>query len=140
MTTIKVEVSCGGSCNNEDCEGFHEVEFPAVFQVCHDCEGHGFVLNPSMRGHAYSQEEFARDFDDEEQAEYFKRGGIYDVICPTCKGKNVVLVIDSETVDASKNEEQKRQLAAYLEWKRDEAREKRADALIRRMENGGYDY
>lgn len=138
MQTIKVEVSCDGSCNNEDCEGFHEFEFPAAFRVCHDCEGHGFVLNPSMREHAYTQEEFAQDFDDEEREQYFKRGGIYDVTCPTCKGKNVVLVIDCETVDASNNEEQKLQLAAYLESERDRAREERADRMTRRMESGGY--
>lgn len=138
MNTIEVEVSCDGSCNNEDCEGFHEFEFPATFRVCHDCEGHGTVLNPSMREHAYTQEEFERDFNDEDRAQYFKRGGIYDVTCPTCKGRNVVLVGDQESIASGNNEEQKRQLAAYLESERNRAREERADRATRRMEMGGY--
>lgn len=73
-----------------------EHDLPAKMEVCDDCEGHGFVLNESMRNHAYSMEEFYDQFDDEDREEYFRRGGRYDVVCPTCKGKNVVKVIDRE--------------------------------------------
>ncbi len=75
-----------------------EVTFtvPAKNAVCDDCEGEGSVLCEGMRGHAYSAEEFAESFDDEERAEYFKRGGRYDIPCPTCKGLRVVPVVDEE--------------------------------------------
>lgn len=78
-------------------DGSEEViDFPAKMEVCHDCEGHGYVLNASMREHAYTAEEFYEEFDEESREEYFRRGGIYDVICPTCKGKNVVPTIDRD--------------------------------------------
>ena len=69
------------------------VDIPARYEVCSDCEGHGSVLNESMRFHAYTEEEFS-DFSDEDREQYFKRGGIYDVTCPTCKGKRVEKVVD----------------------------------------------
>ena len=42
------------------------LELPARLEVCDYCEGHGTVLCEGMRGHAYSAEEFAEAFDDEE--------------------------------------------------------------------------
>jgi RecJ-like exonuclease len=72
------------------------VNLPAKMEVCHDCEGHGYVLNESMRNYVYSSEEFYETFDEEEREEYLKRGGRYDVICPTCYGNNVIPVIDRE--------------------------------------------
>ena len=91
----------------------YQVEFPGKRIVCHDCEGEGYVLRESMRYHAYTQEEFYESFDDEEErAEYFKRGGRYDVQCPTCKGANVITVVDTE---AEMTEEQTEALQAYAE-------------------------
>lgn len=87
---------------------------PAKFIVCPECEGHGTVLNPSMRNHCYTQEEFNETFDDDEdRAAYFQRGGKYDVQCPNCKGKNVVMVVDE---DACTSDEQKRILNDYERW------------------------
>ncbi len=80
--------------NEDGYEVQEEVEFPSKKEVCDDCEGYGKVLNASMRNHAYSAEEFAESFDEEDAHEYFRRGGKYDVVCPTCKGKNVVDVVD----------------------------------------------
>lgn len=117
-----------GSDDDElDNFGDHEIlgiaELPMHRIVCTDCEGEGYVLNESMRYHAYSREEFEEAFEDERdqldydchndnegpcedsckcpapQLEYFKRGGIYDVVCPTCKGKNVIDVVDIETLE-----------------------------------------
>jgi hypothetical protein len=56
-------------------------EFPAINEVCDECDGEGFVLCEGMRGYAYSQEEFNEAFDDDDQ------------ICPVCNGKNVVPVV-----------------------------------------------
>jgi RecJ-like exonuclease len=87
-----------------------EFSFPSKKEVCYDCDGEGFVLNESMRSHVYSEEEF-NDFDDEKKKEYFKTGGIYDVICPTCKGKNVINVVDEEFL----SQEQKEIYDRYIE-------------------------
>lgn len=72
------------------------VTFPTVKAVCPDCNGEGYTLRPGMKGHAYSMEEFQDSFDEEEAAEYFTRGGRYDVQCETCHGKNVVDELDEK--------------------------------------------
>jgi hypothetical protein len=102
----------------------HEItmNLPSRKRVCPDCQGEGFVLCPGMRHHAYSEEEFAESFDEEEAAEYFRRGGRYDVKCPTCKGANVV---DAVNVDACNSEERAHyetflaQEREYAAWERE---------------------
>lgn len=70
----------------ENDEGEEEtMDLPSIMEVCNDCDGHGSVLCEGMRGHAYSMEEFEESFDDEEDRE---------AECPTCKGKNVIAVVD----------------------------------------------
>jgi len=78
----------------DDSGDSEDVEFPTKKIVCPACDGNGSYLNPSIGEHAYTHEEFCESFDDEGQAEYFKIGGIYDVKCYTCKGANVIDVID----------------------------------------------
>jgi len=103
--------------------------FPSKKVVCPDCDGHGTVLNPSMRGHAYTQEEFS-DFSDEEQDAYFNRGGMYDVTCPTCGGKNVV-----DEPDESRFTEEDKEVFAC--WQKQQKEEEWYDALCRsEIENG----
>lgn len=84
-------------------EGDEEIvlTLPAKMEVCGDCHGQGAVLCEGMRGYAYSAEEFAESFDDEEAEEYFTRGGRYDVACPTCNGANVVPVVDEDRVPSA---------------------------------------
>lgn len=91
MITVRYE--------NDDGEEI-ALTFPSVMQVCSECQGEGYVLCEGMRGHAYSAEEFAESFDEEEAREYFTRGGMYDQVCPVCKGKNVIAEIDEETLTA----------------------------------------
>jgi hypothetical protein len=74
-------------------------ELPSVMMVCDRCEGHGMHLNPSIGEHAYTPEEFHESFDDEEAQEYFTRGGMYDVTCEECGGRNVVPVVDRDRAD-----------------------------------------
>jgi hypothetical protein len=73
-----------------------EIALPVKLEVCSRCEGHGTHLTPSIGEHAYTQEEFYDSFDEEGREEYFRRGGMYDVTCHDCKGKNVVPVVDEE--------------------------------------------
>ncbi len=75
-----------------------EVSFPVKLEVCSRCEGHGTHLTPSIGEHAYTSEEFFEEFDEEGREEYFKRGGMYDVRCTRCNGKNVEPVIDEDAV------------------------------------------
>lgn len=119
---------------NDD-DGDDEVfTLPARNEVCPDCEGDGYVLNESMRNHAYSAEEFCESFDDEEAEHYFKRGGMYDVQCPTCHGANVVPVIDLGRC----TKEQTALVKVYEEQQDEIARSRAEDARYMRMESGGY--
>lgn len=110
------------------------VELPTRMEVCSDCDGHGHVLCDGMRGHAYTSEEFAESFDDDESAEYFRRGGRYDVSCPTCNGRNVVPVIDETKLTA----EQRMHFAEVQAQEEQRARWDADDRATRRGECGGY--
>lgn len=104
------------------------VELPSKFELCDDCQGHGTVLNESMRHYAYTAEEFS-DFDDDEKHEYFKRGGRYDVPCPTCAGKRVVAVIDVEALKPA----HRKAYNAYMKDKQEEHDFRRMQESERRM-------
>lgn len=120
----------------DDDEDEVSVELPARHEVCHKCEGHGTILNPSIGEHAYSQEEFEEAFQDEEdRAAYFQRGGRYDVSCPTCHGNKVVQVVYEAKCTTS---EQKQHLQAHLAHQRTQARWDAQDRATYRMESGGY--
>jgi RecJ-like exonuclease len=102
--------------DNGDEEDF---ELPAKHEVCPRCEGHGTHLHPDIGSHAYSAEEFAEEFhDDDERAAYFKRGGRYDVPCEECHGKRVVVVVDEA---ACRSEDDKRVLKLYFEQQESDA-------------------
>lgn len=108
-----------------------ELELPCKMEVCDRCEGYGTHLTPSIGEHAYSSEEFYEAFDDEESREqYFKRGGIYDVTCEVCHGKNVVPVIDEENIP----EELKAQYQEYLKYDERMAQYEAEDRATARME------
>lgn len=117
---------------NEDGD---EVEhtFPSTNEVCDHCEGYGTHLNPSIGQHAYSMEEFHEAFEDEEdRAEYFKRGGIYDVPCEVCHGNKVVEVADEKRFTPE-------QKVLYAEYEAKEDQRAQWDAEDRatyRMESG----
>ena len=111
-------------------------QLPSKNEVCSRCEGFGTHLTPSIGEHAYTAEEFAEAFDDDEsRAEYFKRGGIYDVACHECHGRNVVTVVDE---DACVTDEQKEHLRLYRKKQAQRARWDAEDRATMRMESGGY--
>ena len=112
-----------------------EHSFPAKFAVCGRCDGHGSVMNPSMANHCYTEEEFNETFHDpEDRAEYFKRGGIYDIVCPTCKGERVELVVNESGLS-------KKDSALLAEFRASEVErlaELEAERRTMYYENGGY--
>ena len=107
----------------EDDDGVEiTISLPVKMEVCPECSGTGFVLAGSLRGAAFSSEEFFECFDDQESRDqYFTRGGIYDTTCDVCHGKNVVPVIDEEHIPEADK-------AAFYEWQEREARMAQYDA------------
>lgn len=103
---------------------------PARHEVCYGCEGHGTVLCEGMRGHAYTMSEFQEEFDPEEQAEYFKRGGRYDVTCSDCGGKRVIAVPDEQAITG----ELRMQYDAYVKAREEQAKFDAYCAAERRAE------
>lgn len=119
----------------ENDEGEEVTEsLPSKKEVCPECDGDGYVLRGGMRGYAYSAEEFAESFDEEEAAEYFKRGGRYDEVCDCCHGKNVVAVVDESRL----TEDQKVIFQAWTESQEEKARSEAEDRATRRGECGYY--
>ncbi len=105
----------------ENDDGEVTMDLPSRKGVCPECEGEGFVLCPGMRGHAYSASEFAESFDDEEAAEYFRRGGRYDVKCHVCHGANVVDEVNLAVCNAAQRAHYERFIAQereYAAWER----------------------
>ena len=130
MDTMTITYTC------PDTEDEVAVQLPSKNEVCPRCEGHGTHLTPSIGEHAYSMEEFHEAFDDDEsRGEYFRRGGIYDVTCEKCHGRNVIAVVDEDACTA----EQKEHLRLYEEEQEQRAQWDAEDRATMRMENGGYD-
>ena len=118
---------------DDDSGDEYEIELPVRFDVCPTCEGHGTHLHPEIGSHAYSSEQFAEDFDDEEREQYFRRGGVYDVTCGKCKGVKVVYVIDGERCTTEAQKKALMDIEAQGEADRAFAAEERH---LRRMETG----
>ena len=126
---MRIKLSYHGFDEDDNEVEFSE-EFPAIHEVCHRCEGHGSILNPSIGHHAYTREEFNEAFDDEGREQYFTRGGMYDIQCPTCKGKRVIIVRDKSF---PLNEEQKAFLQGLEAFEKEEAEYEQLCVFERRM-------
>jgi hypothetical protein len=116
---------------NDDGEEI-EHTFPSCNEVCPECEGYGTHLNPNIREHAYSMEEFEQEFDEEGREQYFKHGGIYDVRCQVCRGNKVIQVAEESLF----NSEQKSLYEEYQKYQDNCAQERDMDRAIFRMETG----
>jgi predicted methyltransferase len=69
-------------------EGEEVVTINCHYAVCGCCDGRGTVVNPSIDAHGIGAEEW-NEWDPEEREGYMK--GRYDIECPHCEGKRVVL-------------------------------------------------
>ena len=98
------------------------VIFPAKFEVCDRCSGHGSHTNPNIDGNGITSSEWAEW--DEESRETYMSGG-YDVSCEECHGARVVKVVDEDALSA----EQRKQ---FEEWHEQESIREREDAEERR--------
>jgi len=73
---------------------------PAKYEVCDLCHGQGTVVDPNIDGGGISSgDEFWDDDEDRETGESRYWRGDYDMTCPTCGGKRVVLVVDTRSLN-----------------------------------------
>ena len=100
------------------------IRFPARFEVCPRCEGHGRVDHPAF-SNGLTENDFAED--EEFRENYF--AGRYDVCCPECDGKRVTLVPDEDRMT-------ERQREALDEFYRGKAE----DAMYERMRERGIEF
>jgi len=107
-----------------------QVKFPAKTIVCYTCNGSGKTVNPDIDGNGLTREDFDADPDFEEA--YF--GGVYDITCRTCKGKNVIVEIDREACE--RNPELRLLLKLKDKQEEADAREDASEAWLRRAESG----
>lgn len=83
-----------------DDDGHYEVTFPAKYEVCSRCNGHG-VHDPEGFSDGFSSQDF--DEDPEFAEAYWE--GTYDVQCSVCHGEKVEAVIDEDRLSAKQREE-----------------------------------
>jgi hypothetical protein len=98
---------------------------PATWEICPRCRGEGTHLNPSIDGHGITQEEWDRDWGDEERDNYFN--GVYDVVCEQGCTSGKVLVGDEARMSAAQRE-------LYVRWLEEEAERKAEEAADRRTQ------
>jgi len=82
------------------------LSLPAKFEVCPECEGHGKVDHPAFSD-GITASEWEEDWDYEDRENYMN--GLYDVVCPECNGKRLIVVVNEYLLD----DEQKK---LYDEW------------------------
>lgn len=100
----------------------HEIEAPALWEICSRCDGEGHHSNPSIDGNGITSSEWA-EWDPEERETYMSGG--YDVSCDECKTAGKILVVDSAAFE-------RKNPWAYALWEKseyeDEEYEKMADS------------
>lgn len=79
-----------------DDEGVQLTRLPTRMEVCPRCHGTGTHVNPSVDGAGISTSDECWD-DDDFRSAYF--GGVYDVTCEVCDGRNVVPVLDEDRIE-----------------------------------------
>ena len=59
---------------------------------CPRCDGYGMIANPAFDGMSMQEmyDDMGYEETDEFLTEYTRRGGMYDIMCPCCKGEKVV--------------------------------------------------
>ena len=58
------------------------------YALCPRCEGRGSIVNPSVDGNGITAAEMD-ELGEEFRADYL--AGLYDITCPTCDGRRVVV-------------------------------------------------
>jgi len=82
-----------------DCETGEPIELPAHYEVCPRCRGAGACDQPEFDG-GFTPEMFA---DDPDFAGHYLAGH-YDVLCPECRGKRVVVEVTMRDLTGEQRE------------------------------------
>ncbi len=105
-----------------------EYTFPAMWEVCSDCEGDGKELIEGLKGVAFTESEFKECFEaDEDRAAYFNSKSHYHVPCSACKGRTTVKVVNEAALSAA-------QLLSFREYQEVKDRNDKEEAYFCRCE------
>lgn len=87
-----------------------EYSLPTVMEVCPTCHGRGRHVNRTIDGNGITRDEM-----DELGPEFLENylGGVYDVPCEECDGRNVIEVADIDLMPLSA-------VKAYHAWRQAE--------------------
>lgn len=107
-----------------------EHTLPLKIALCEECEGRGTCLTSSLRGIAFSSE----DFNDDPDFFYRMQRGAYDCACEDCDGHGRVYVLAEECL----TKEQEALVKAVEETAADYARWDYEDSVTRAQESGYY--
>lgn len=103
-----------------DAQGEYSEYAPGKYEVCQDCDGRG---SHALHGIAITGDEWnGPDWDDDSREAYIR--GDYDTVCPTCKGKRVVLVLDRQRATKAQIEAYDADLEAAAEIRAEERSER----------------
>jgi hypothetical protein len=94
-----------------DFEEHYDTELPTHREVCPSCDGKGTHVNRSIDGNGITAEDL-EELGDGFLDDY--RGGVYDVVCDECHGRNVVEVVNETDLMPDT-------LRLWREWLRDTA-------------------
>lgn len=71
----------------DDDGGMTVCRIPSRKEVCWACDGEGSIVNPAIDGNGISTD--SEEWADPDFREAYMSGA-YDVMCPECKGRNVI--------------------------------------------------
>ena len=92
------------------------------YEVCDQCQGQGRILNPALMILT------ERDHHDDPDLREDLHKGIYDLVCPVCKGLRVCLVVDVKLLPRSAKSFLKKAQEEIEQSYRDSAQERRNGA------------
>jgi len=97
-----------------------EILLPAKRVVCPACDGTGIELRGGLKGAVLGEEQLG---DPDFMESYM--GGDYDTACSECKGKNVVLELDWDSLTAKMQDRVNRAIDEQRAYEAERAMERR---------------
>lgn len=99
-----------------------EITLPATLEVCDGCHGTGTHVHRAIDGNGITGAEW-EEWDYEDREDYM--GGRFDVTCEDCHGRNVMPVVDWDSVPDKVAERVQEQLDREAEYEAERAHELR---------------
>lgn len=110
-----------------DDEGYdNEIEVPAKYYICEECQGHG-KHSHAIDGNGITSDEWnGPDWDDESRESYMR--GDYDQTCEVCEGSGKVIDVDWDKLSDDERKKCKEHKRSIAECRAIEAAERRMGA------------